>query len=101
MHGDRTKGFQHLQKKYKPLNLSTSLQVMVGEQTRNVSSFFSCMRESWSSEQQLTSTPSSIIRSLFEPDFFNLTGNREQFINSPEKDKHIILFRVLLHYNTV
>lgn len=70
--------FSSYSTKYKPLNLGTDLQFMVGQESRNVRSFFPCMNESWSSEQKLTPIPPSIIKSLFEPSFLNLTGNREE-----------------------
>lgn len=88
--------FSSCRKKYKPLNLGTDLQVVVGQESRNVSSFFPCMNESWSSEQKLTPIPPSIFRSLFEPSFLML-----QAIVSPEKDKHITLYTALLYYNIV
>lgn len=70
--------FSSYRTKYKPLNVGTDLQVMVGQESRNVGSFFPCMNESWRSEQKLTPIPPSIIKSLFEPSFLNLTGNREE-----------------------
>lgn len=70
--------FSCCRKKSKPLNLGTDLQVMVGQESRNVSSFFPCMSESWSSEQKLAPIPPSILSSLFETSFFNVRGNREE-----------------------